>query len=302
MGRLKERRSMLERTWSAWLVFSVFALALAPGCPAHAHPPGRSGLYSVSVEDEWGGSLRTYEQGSQLYVLASYGQRYAIVLRNNSGRRVEAVVSVDGRDVVSGRVGDFVRERGYVLAPYSTLRIDGFRKSYQEVAAFRFSSPQASYSARMGTPENVGVIGAAFFPERVRPAPQRPIAVPVPQRDDRSYGERERREGAAKSGAGPQPSAAAAATEASGYSSSRARGAAADESVNNLGTEYGETRESHVAEVRFVRASNSPAYVAVLHYDDARGLASRGIELEPRRVSYREPQAFPHNRFAPPPP
>jgi hypothetical protein len=293
---------MLERPLPAWLVFSVVTLALAPGCPAHAHPPGRSGLYSVSVEDEWGGPLRTFDRDGELYVLASYGQRYAIVLRNNSDRRVEAVVSVDGRDVVSGRIGDFVRERGYVLAPYATLRIDGFRKSYQEVAAFRFSSPQASYSARMGTPENVGVIGAAFFPERVRPAPPRPIAVPAPQRDDRSYHERERREAPAKSSAAPQPSAAPPAA-AEGYASSSARGAAADESVNNLGTEYGETRESQVEEVRFVRASNAPAYVAVLHYDDAEGLRARGIELEPRRVSYyREPQAFPRNRFAPPPP
>jgi hypothetical protein len=188
-----------------------------------------------------------------------------------------------------------VRERGYVLAPYSTLRIDGFRKSYQEVAAFRFSAPEASYSARMGTPENVGVIGAAFFPERVRPAPQRPIA-PVPQADDLGQYQRERREAPAKSASAPPPSAAEAAT------SSSARGAAADAPVNNLGTEYGETRESHVEEVRFVRASNSPAHVAVLHYDDANGLRARGIELEPRRVSYREPQAFPHNRFAPPPP
>ena len=291
---------MSRITWSAWLVFSVFTLLLAPGCPAHAH-----GVYSVSVEDEWGGPLRTFEQGGSLYVLASYGQRYVIVLRNNSGRRVEAVVSVDGRDVVSGRVGDFMRERGYVLAPYSTLRIDGFRKSYQEVAAFRFSAPEASYSARMGTPENVGVIGAAFFPERVRPVspPPRPV-VPVPQRDD--YGssyERERREAPAKSSAGSQPSAAPAAAADSYAGSGSARGAApASESVNNLGTEYGETRESRVEEVRFVRASSSPAYVAVLHYDDAQGLLARGIELEPRRVSYREPQAFPRNRFAPPPP
>ncbi|HKU39438.1 MAG TPA: hypothetical protein VJR89_14870 [Polyangiales bacterium] len=283
---------MHERTRSAWLI-SVFFALIAAGCPAHAQ-----GQYSVSVEDEWGAPLRTYEAAGQRYVLASYGQRYAIVVRNHTGRRVEAVVSVDGRDVVSGRVADFARERGYVLEPYATLRIEGFRKSYSEVAAFRFSAPDASYSSRMGTPENVGVIGAAFFPERSRPAPPRPIAPAEPQ-----FYEGERRESSArhKSAEAAPPSAARGA--AAPAAADRYVGSAASESVNNLGTEYGESRSSQVEEVRFVRASSStPAYVAVLRYDDADGLIARGIELAPRRVSRVEPQAFPRNRFAPPPP
>jgi hypothetical protein len=277
------------------------------GCPAAAHPPRAGAPYTIDVEDEFGSPLRTFEQGGETYVLGSYGQRYAIVLHNRTGRRVEAVVSVDGRDVVSGRVGDYVRERGYVLGPYATLRIDGFRKSFDEVAAFRFSMPEESYSSRMGTPENVGVIGAAFFPERVRrePPPQ-PLAAPYP--------EYSRRREAAPSNAAPQRSAGASAPTAETQAYDRAEAtdarqglgsAAAAPSVNNLGTEYGETRESHVEETRFVRASSDkPAYVSVLHYDNANGLLARGIELEPRRYGYVEPgpRAFPRNRFAPPPP
>jgi hypothetical protein len=113
--------------------------------------------------------------------------------------------------------------------------------------------------------------------------------------------EDERREAAPQSkreAAPPSAARNAAPAAAEGYAS----GAAAD-SVNNLGTEYGETRQSQVEDVQFVRASsNTPAYVAVLHYDDADGLIARGIELTPPRVSRIEPQAFPRNRFAPPPP
>src|SRR2546422_280885 len=81
-------------------------------------------------------------------------------------RRVEAVVSVDGRDVVSGNPGDYMRERGYIIPPHGSVVVDGFRQSLSRAAAFRFSRPGSSYSSRMGTPENVGVIGVAFFGEQ----------------------------------------------------------------------------------------------------------------------------------------
>src|SRR5262245_5330330 len=106
---------MRKRSWSAWLLFSVFTSSLLPGCPAQAHPRYSDYPYSISVEDEYGTPLRTFDHRGQRFVLGNYGQRYDIVVRNHSGQRVEAVVSVDGRDVVSGRVADFVRERGYVL-------------------------------------------------------------------------------------------------------------------------------------------------------------------------------------------
>jgi len=293
---------MRKAPWSAWVVFSFLAAGLVPGCPAAAHPPS-SYPYSITVEDEHGSPLRTFDHEGQRFVLGSHGQRYTLVLRNHSGRRVEAVVSVDGRDVVSGRVADFVRERGYVLAPYATLRIEGFRKSFSEVAAFRFSTPEGSYSARMGTPENVGVIGAAFFPERVRPRPQpRPLAASPDTEYGRDHASSTGESRAAGKSA-PQRSAAEAAESSRGAAADSYASAPAAPSVNNLGTEYGESRDSQVEEVSFVRASPSkPAAVSVMRYDNARGLAARGIELEPRRYSYREPQAFPHNRFAPPPP
>ena len=41
-------------------------------------------------------------------------------------------------------------------------------ESLDEIAAFRFSSLSDSYSARLGTPGNVGVIGLAAFTEKAR--------------------------------------------------------------------------------------------------------------------------------------
>jgi hypothetical protein len=92
-----------------------------------------------------------------------------------------------------------------------------------------------------------------------------------------------------------------------------AKGAARDDfgptdSVNNLGTEFGETRESVVSSVAFERASpTSPALIASLRYDDADGLSARGIDLSALGYSARlpaneEPEPFPGSHFAQPPP
>lgn len=302
----------------------ALALILLGGdaAPCLAHPVGPYVPYSLFVEDEWGTPLRTFHKDGQTFVLGSYGQRYNVRVTNQTGVRVEAVVTVDGRDVVSGRVGDFVSERGYILDPYATLKIEGFRRNYEEVAAFRFSSQGESYSARMGTPENIGVIGVAFFPERPRPAPAPPPRLARPHYDyDRghSYGRStegsapraERKSGLGTRGAGSADEPAAAPSPSSPPAErerSRADERASvdkDDSVNNLGTEYGEAHESHVEEVAFQRAdARHPAQVIALRYDDEQGLLARGIRLSVPRAhaAWDGPEPFPRNRFAPPPP
>ena len=87
------------------------------------------------------------------------------------------MLSVDGRDAVTGRVGDFVNLRGYVIDPYANITVEGFRQSWGRVASFQFTSPGDSYSARQGTPQNVGVVGVAFFPERRQARTGRDMAV-----------------------------------------------------------------------------------------------------------------------------
>jgi hypothetical protein len=290
--------------------------------PSPAPPP-----YSFSVEDEQGNSLSTFVKDGRTFLLGEPGLRYNIRVRNPTGQRVEAVVSVDGRDAMSGQPGDYVNQRGYVIPAYGSLLVEGFRRSLAEVAAFRFTNPEDSYSSRMGTPQNVGVIGVAFFPERVRaPVPiarrSRPLPRPAPLPYD-SYGDgagsRESESDRAAPSAPMKPSAqtesSAPAREGRFEAAKRSRGAGSDSykgelgssgSVNNLGTEFGESHESVVSTVSFERASSAhPALLSTLRYDDADGLSARGIDVAPHRSrpTYQdEPQAFPVSRFAQPPP
>jgi hypothetical protein len=123
------------------------------------------GGITLSVVDENGLPLPAMSLGGHIYVVGENGRRYSIVLTNLTDRRYEAVLSVDGLDVLDGKSAS-VHKRGYLIAPYATLTVEGFRKSYEEVAAFRFGSVSSSYAARSGSDRNVGVIGYAFFSER----------------------------------------------------------------------------------------------------------------------------------------
>jgi hypothetical protein len=261
---------------AGFVLMTVSASARSPTWRPRPQPS-----FSVTLQGEGGERLRTFQHAGQTFVLGDPGERYAIHIHNPTARRVEAVVSVDGRDAITGDSADFVSHRGYVIQPFGSVTIDGFRTSLERVAAFRFTDPENSYSARMGTPQNVGVIGVAFFSERQR-EPQE-IA----------------RRGRAKS-APAKRSAAPSAAAPSDERSSSARG-----ETGRLGTEFGESRVSSVTEVRFVRErSASPDRLIVLRYDDASGLEARGIQVfgeRPWRRASTGPDPFPRTRFAQPP-
>jgi hypothetical protein len=123
------------------------------------------GIVTVAIKDAGGNPLEAVNVGDRTMVVGQAGQRYSIVLTNHTSHRFESVVTVDGLDVINGKAGT-AENRGYVLLPFATLEIEGFRESTNAVAAFRFAAVGESYAAQMGAARNVGVIGVAFFSER----------------------------------------------------------------------------------------------------------------------------------------
>ena len=123
---------------------------------------------------EWGvkgriGFLPTYKEGwgyGRRLVAGEKDSSYRIVVRNRSKSTLEIVASVDGLDVKDGKTASYSK-RGYLVAPGETLEIDGFRTSYDRVAAFKFSTVSGSYAnMRHGDTRNVGVIGIAVFTQK----------------------------------------------------------------------------------------------------------------------------------------
>jgi hypothetical protein len=124
--------------------------------------------YDVQVITEDGDTAPTYAMRGRYYVQGNLNQRSIIRVTNPTPSRVEAVVSVDGLDVVDGESGDLAK-RGYIVPAYGEVRIEGFRTSLADVATFRFSSVDGSYAGRKGKARNVGVIAVAIFEEQAPP-------------------------------------------------------------------------------------------------------------------------------------
>ena len=166
-------------------LLASFLLSAAVACSATAQadqpfgptpPPGTAiaiGIadakirapYDVQVIRENGDTLPTYGAKDRFYVQGNSGERYIIRITNPTARRVEAVVTVDGLDVIDGEDGD-LHKRGYVVPPYGEVRVEGFRTSQADVATFRFNSVNDSYANKKGKARNVGVIAVAIFEEQ----------------------------------------------------------------------------------------------------------------------------------------
>jgi hypothetical protein len=266
---------------------------------ADSPPPCTAGVVAAScspaaasprleVVDDDLTSLQTFRQTGRSYVLGQAGARYRLHVVNPTGSDVEAVVSVDGLDAVDGKPASLAK-RGYIVPAYGDVTIDGWRTSLDDVAAFRFGSVRDSYAARTGHARNVGVIGVAFFRERVARPPQavRPadVAEPTPSAPAKSEAASNESRAAARDGAGAAGAAPPPAAARPG-----------------LGTEFGEAHESHVSETSFTRADARPMAVQEVRYDDRQGLVARGIlprdEREEENQRRDTAQAFPETRFA----
>jgi hypothetical protein len=123
------------------------------------------GAFVVSLVDEHGYGISAAQVGDKRYVVGQPGQRYKLTVQNNSPHRYEVVASVDGLDVIDGDTASFVK-RGYILDPWGSITIDGWRTGNESIAAFRFSGMEDSYADRKGDGRNIGVVGFAFFHER----------------------------------------------------------------------------------------------------------------------------------------
>jgi hypothetical protein len=309
--KLSSRRLALLSGFALLAVVGAASICSAESpWPRRLASPPPAPPYRVELEAMDGAPLPTFRQGGQRFVLGEPGARYNVRVTNPTAERIEVVVTVDGRDAVSGQVGDYVTQRGYLIEPWGSLVIDGFRRSLDEVAAFRFTERGGSYSALRGTPENVGVIGVAVFPEKARPPqPLRRRARPYAHEESSGANAEPRAwpqgDGAQKSAPAGAPRAAESRHAYRDDEPRRQRGSASGPS--NIGTQYGESQQSSVVEVTFERRSKThPTAVLTLRYDDYEGLQARGFDLSSLGYAYqrdaREPDPFPYtSRFAPPP-
>jgi hypothetical protein len=209
--------------------------------------------------------LREYYMGGRTYIEGPVGQEYTIRLRNHSPGRALCVLSIDGLSAMNGKLAKST-DKGYILPPYATVDVPGWRLSDNQVAQFFFSQLPGSYAAQMDRPTNVGVIGCAVYGE----IPPPPVFVAAPQPPGQS--ERFQRE-------------------------SRAR-------RQDVGTGFGRPTEHRVQHTEFQRATPGPMAVLTIFYKSYEELQEMGLVLAPPPppVPPVAPNPFPGDYQTPPPP
>ena len=265
------------------LLLTVALLSAAACMPTDARS-----LVDVDVVDrDTGQWLPEYTHRGRIYVPGETGHRYAVRLTNQTGERMLVVLSVDGVNAVSGETAS-PSQAGYVLAPWESAEIAGWRKSLEDVAQFYFTDLPDSYAARPGRPDHVGVIGIAVFEERRYAIPYPMPGPPVADAERRARSE------------GKSASAPSAARESSAAADSAYGGIAQQQ---RIGTGHGAREWAPVGRTDFVRASRRPAQVTQLRYDAPDALAALGVLPRPDWRDWRgdEPRAFPNGFVADPP-
>ena len=243
------------------------------------------------IDRDSGERLAPFSHAGRLYVAGKPGNRYGVEIRNRTGGRVLAVLSVDGVNALSGETAH-VLQSGYVFDGGQRYAINGWRKSDNDVAQFVFTDLPHSYAARTGRAGNVGVIGVAIFLEKVQP----PVVFNSPNPN---------LSGAESLSADQVLPAPAPATPAAPLSKSAAAGAvqesarAMPERKTHLGTGHGQREYDPVQSTEFERRGDTPDQVVTIYYDSRENLIARGIIPRPQRS---DPQAFPaSNGFVPDP-
>lgn len=221
------------------------------------------------------------------YFQAFAGRNYSIVLRNNTGRRIAVLLAVDGLNVVNGEISRLrSNEAMYVLSPWESATIKGWRTSLDEVRRFVFVDEQRSYAERTGQANSdMGWIRVLSFREQL-PWWQNGSKY----RDDGRTREKSRGDGSNtwlpyEGDSKTQAPEAAPAPGKAGAPEMRSQ--AAPEAQDNLargeqpegsfpGTGWGDRKQDHVDRVRF-----NPEPVAVdqliFRYEYASGLRALGI-------------------------
>lgn len=113
--------------------------------------------YSQYIDGEY----RTFIEGRA-------ENEYAIKIKNNSYKKVLALIAIDSVNVVTGKIQKSpTAGRGYIINGYDSVTIRGYRESDSTVGAFKFTNKENSYASEKGVGHNSGVIAVTIVEEKV---------------------------------------------------------------------------------------------------------------------------------------
>jgi hypothetical protein len=265
------------------------------------YSPGSLVGVSIEIEGRLAPLYPAPDGSGRHYLEAREGARYSVRLDNRTGERLGVVLTVDGLNAISGQRDASPSwappGRMYVLDPWGSTTVRGWRTSLSEVRRFTFVDERASYAARSGKANaRMGWIEIGVYREAHRYVrrPWEPWVRDRGRPDDESTARKD----------APAPPTASSAPEAEGRSEGRAaaRGLSREGPADSYpGTGWGHAADDP-AEVVSFDPERRPADVVTLRYEYASGLRALGILPRPYwgrdRLGERERGL---SGFAPPP-
>ncbi len=281
-------KALTTATRTLSLALCAAAALATSAAPAHAwwseDPTWASGQL-VDVQVRVDGSAAplyvTQRTDDRHYLQAFAGRNYSLVLRNRSSQRVGVLIAVDGLNVVNGERSQLSgREPMYVLGPYESTTIQGWRTSLAEVRRFLFVDENRSYAERTGQANgDMGWIRVLAFRQ------QHVAWEASPRRwfnDPRADARRERADDAPRSpeaGNSQQavpPSAGGEGKVLRGQATEKSDALGARDESGFPGTGWGDHRSDPVQQVEFT-AERTATDTHVFRYEYAAGLRALGI-------------------------
>lgn len=247
-----------------------------------------------------GKAAREYGHQGQAFIEGKKGTPFTIRIKNNGYQRILAVPTIDGLSVMDGKPASY-DSPGYIISGYGSYTVDGWRVSDDKVNEFFFTDIEDSYASKKQEGQNVGVIGCAIFEEKER-LPD--IVYKFCNHNhgchcqDSWYKHWDRTI--------TTSTLSLNATNTSSFDVNNVQASSNVQSMANpqinmvkqdIGTGWGEERESRVTTVNFER-KGSPQTVFELRYNTRKELERMGINFN-ERVAYIA-RAFPGQYCEPP--
>lgn len=112
-----------------------------------------------------------YSGRGAVYVEALKGHSYSLRITNPMSCRVAVALAVDGLNTIDAKHTSAWEASKWVLDPHESIVIPGWQISGSTARKFTFTGERSSYGAALGQTDNLGVIEAVFFREKVPPPP-----------------------------------------------------------------------------------------------------------------------------------
>lgn len=112
-----------------------------------------------------------YSGRGAVYIEALKGHSYSLRITNPMSCRVAVALAVDGLNTIDAKHSSAWEASKWVLDPHESIVIPGWQVSGSTARKFTFTGERSSYGAALGQTDNLGVIEAVFFREKVPPPP-----------------------------------------------------------------------------------------------------------------------------------